>query len=41
MKIITPEQNMDDFKEDVYDLLNAYIGVEMDQVDGIFDDLMM
>lgn len=40
MNIITPEQNTDEFKEDVDDLLNAYIGVDMDQMDGIFDDLM-
>ena len=40
MKIITPEQNTDEFKEDVDDLLNTYIGVDMDQMDGIFDDLM-
>lgn len=40
MKIITPEQNTDEFKEDVEDLLNAYIGVEMDEMGGIFDDLM-
>lgn len=35
MKIITPEQNTDEFKEDVDDLLNTYIGVDMDQMDGI------
>ena len=40
MNIITPEQNTDEFKEDVDDLLNSYIGVDMDQMDGIFDDLM-
>ena len=40
MDIITPEQNTDEFREDVDDLLNAYIGVDMDQMDGIFDDLM-
>ena len=40
MKIITPKQNTDEFKEDVDDLLNTYIGVDMDQMDGIFDDLM-
>ncbi|WP_298501209.1 AarF/UbiB family protein [uncultured Methanobrevibacter sp.] len=40
MNIITPEQNTDEFREDVDDLLNAYIGVDMDQMDGIFDDLM-
>ncbi len=40
MNIITPEQNTDEFKADVDDLLNTYIGVEMDQMDGIFDNLM-
>lgn len=40
MDIITPEQNTDEFREDVDDLLNSYIGVDMDQMDGIFDDLM-
>ncbi len=40
MNIITPEQNTEEFKEDVDDLLNSYIGVDMDQMDGIFDDLM-
>ncbi|SDA37618.1 ABC1 kinase family protein [Methanobrevibacter millerae] len=40
MNIITPEQNTDEFKEDIDDLLNSYLGVDMDQMDGIFDDLM-
>ena len=40
MNIITPEQNTPEFREDVDDLLNAYIGVDLDQMDGIFDDLM-
>ena len=40
MNIITPEQNTDEFREDIDDLLNSYIGVDMDQMDGIFDDLM-
>ena len=40
MNIITPEQNTPEFREDVDDLLNAYIGVDMDHMDGIFDDLM-
>ena len=33
-------RNTDEFREDVDDLLNAYIGVDLDQMDGIFDDLM-
>ena len=40
MNIITPEQNTDEFKADVDDLLNTYIGVDIDQMDGIFDNLM-
>ena len=40
MDIITPEQNTEEFREDIDDLLNSYIGVEMDQMDGIFEDLM-
>ena len=40
MKIITPEQNTPDFREDVDDLLNTYVGVDIDQMDGIFDRLM-
>ena len=40
MNIITPEQNTEEFREDVDDLLNSYIGVDMDQMDGIFDNLM-
>ena len=40
MNIITPEQNTTEFKEDVDDLLNSYIGVDLDQMDGIFDKLM-
>ena len=40
MKIITQEQNTDEFKEDIDDLLNMYIGVDMDQMGHIFDDLM-
>ena len=40
MRIITPEQDTEEFREDVDDLLNSYIGVDLDQMDGIFDDLM-
>lgn len=40
MKIITPEQNTEEFQEDVEDLLNRYLGVELDQMDGIFESLM-
>ncbi len=40
MKIITPEQNTPEFRDDVDDLLNSYLGVDIDQMDGIFDNLM-
>jgi ubiquinone biosynthesis protein len=40
MKLITPEQNTEEFQEDVEDLLNKYLGVDLDQMDGIFDNLM-
>ena len=40
MKIITPEQNTEEFQEDVDDLLNRYLGVDLDQMDGIFESLM-
>ena len=40
MKIITPEQNTEEFREDVEDLLNKYLGVELDQMEGIFTNLM-
>ena len=40
MNIITPEQNTHEFREDMDDLLNKYIGVDMEQMDGIFDDLI-
>lgn len=40
MKVITPEQNTEEFQEDVEDLLNKYLGVELDQMDGIFESLM-
>ncbi len=40
MNIITPEQNTEELREDIDDLLNSYMGVELDQMDGIFDSLM-
>jgi len=40
MKLITPEQNTEEFQEDVEDLLNKYLGVDLDQMDGIFESLM-
>ena len=40
MNIITPEQNTEEFQLDVEDLLNQYLGVDLDQMDGIFDSLL-
>ncbi len=40
MDIITPQQNTEEFREDVDDLLNSYMGVDLDQMDGVFDNLM-
>ena len=40
MKIITPEQNTDELKMDIDDLLNRYMGVELDQMDGILEKLI-
>ncbi len=40
MKIITPEQNTEDLRMDIEDLLNRYMGAELDQMDGIFEKLM-
>lgn len=40
MKIITPEQNTEELKMDIDDLLNRYMGVELDQMDGILGKLI-
>lgn len=40
MDIITPEQNTPEFQQDIEDLLNRYLGVELDEMDGIFESLM-
>ena len=40
MDIITPEQNTPEFRQDIEDLLNRYLGVELDEMDGIFESLM-
>ena len=40
MKIITPEQNTPEFQEDIEDLLNKYLGVDLDQMEGVFSNLM-
>ena len=40
MDIITSEQNTPEFRQDIEDLLNRYLGVELDEMDGIFESLM-
>ena len=40
MDIISPEQNTPEFQQDIEDLLNRYLGVELDEMDGIFESLM-
>lgn len=40
MKIITPEQNSDELRMDIDDLLNRYMGAELDQMDGILGKLI-
>lgn len=40
MDIITPAQNTDDLKADVDDLMHRYYGVELQNMDGAFDDLL-
>ena len=40
MKIITPEQNTEDLRMDIDDLLNRYMGAELDQMDGILGKLI-
>ena len=40
MKIITPEQNTEELKMDIDDLLNRYMGAELDQMDGVLTKLI-
>ena len=40
MDIITSEQNTPEFRQDIEDLLNRYLGVELEEMDGIFESLM-
>ena len=40
MKIITPEQNTEELRMDIDDLLNRYMGAELDQMDGILSKLI-
>ena len=40
MKVITEEQNTEDLRMDVEDLLGRYMGAELDQMDGILGKLI-
>ena len=40
MKIITPEQDSEDLRMDIDDLLTRYMGAELDQMDGIVEKLI-
>ena len=40
MKILTPEQNTPELRMDIDDLLNRYMGAELDQMDGILEKLI-
>ena len=40
MKIITPEQDTEELRMDIDDLLGRYMGAELDQMDGILEKLI-
>ncbi|WP_458406464.1 ABC1 kinase family protein [Methanobrevibacter sp.] len=40
MKILTPEQNTEELKMDIDDLLGRYMGADLDQMDGILEKLI-
>ena len=40
MKIISPEQDTDELRMDIEDLVNRYIGADLDQMDGILEKLI-
>ena len=40
MKIITPEQDTPELRMDIDDMLNRYMGAELDQMDGILEKLI-
>ncbi|WP_461462643.1 ABC1 kinase family protein [Methanobrevibacter sp.] len=40
MKILTPEQNTEELNMDINDLLNRYMGAELDQMDGVLEKLI-
>ncbi|RAP48545.1 MAG: ABC transporter, partial [Methanosphaera sp. rholeuAM74] len=40
MKIITPEQDTEELRMDIEDLLARYMGAELDQMDGILEKLI-
>ena len=40
MKIITPEQDTEELRMDIEDLVNRYIGADLDQMDGVLEKLI-
>ena len=40
MKILTPEQDTEELNMDINDLLNRYMGAELDQMDGVLEKLI-
>ena len=40
MKIISPEQDTDELRMDIEDLVNRYIGADLDQMDGVLEKLI-
>ena len=40
MKIITPQQNTPDLRADVDDLMHRYYGAELNNMDGVMEDLL-
>ncbi len=40
MKIITPEQDTEELRMDIDDLVNRYIGADLDQMDGVLEKLI-
>ena len=40
MKIISPEQDTEELRMDISDLVNRYIGADLDQMDGVLEKLI-
>ena len=40
MKIISPEQDTEELRMDIEDLVNRYIGADLDQMDGVLEKLI-